>query len=794
MKLPLSLLRRRLSGPWTVSDLAAALARSGLELESAERHAPGMERVVTGLIRTTEPHPQADRLRVCAVDAGPRGSLVIVTAATNVQAGDIVPVALSEAVLPTGKTIVESKMRGVVSQGMFCSVEELGLGVAAEGVWVLPAGTPLGCPVAEAMDLGEVVLDLAVPANRADLLSAHGVARELAGLGLGEAVGIPDVTTGGEGAGSPLLVEVASEGVLAYSVVELAGLEVGPSPAEVVRCLEAAGMRAVNAVVDVTNMILLEFGQPMHAFDRARIRGDRLEAREARPGDRLTLLDGRTVEPVGLDLVIADAEGPLALAGVMGGESSGVTEATTAVVLEVASFLPERVRTMARRHGVASESSARFSRGVDHQALPALLAEAVRRIVAACGGLAARVVVARPPSPLSGTGIRFRPGRSSALLGLDLEASVQEKSLREIGCAVESEGDMHWTVKPPSWRCHDLVREVDLIEEIACRVGLDAIPAVLPPLPLAMRVPLADSAGRIRSWAQDQGLDEVVLSSLVREGHEGPFRAGDAVRVAEPMGDYQQFRQSLLPGLLDLAARRRRDGVGRVAVFEIGTVVHEREGRTIEDRRLALLVAGSLETGPFLEAPDAMRPDVRWAQGLAVSLVSLFRPGTELTWQPVHREGLQPGRTAVALEGACLVGELHPAMLEGLGMVGWARVVLLEVSVAALEAAGAEQAGREYRAFDRLPSASRDLALLIRDDVPAAEVVRAVRDAAGPALRSLRVFDRYKGPGVPDGHASLALSLSFGASDRTLQDAEVEAIEQNLLTSLAGSLGAVRRG
>lgn len=791
MRLPLTLLRRRLAGSWDLAAVQEVLARSPLELEGVERHAPGMDRVLTGRITEAAAHPDADRLRVCAVDAGVHGVLQIVTAATNVQSGDIVPVALDGAVLPTGKAILASKMRGVMSQGMFCSLEELALGDALEGVWVLPATTPLGLPIAEAMDLGEWVLELAVPAHRGDLLSAHGVARELASLGLGEVLPLPEVLIGNGDGPSVGTLAVAPAGVLRYAACVIDGVTVPASSPDVARLLDAAGLRSVDGIVDVTNMMLLEFGQPMHAFDRHRLEGDGLSVRPANPGETLVLLDGRKADLDQDDLVIADARGPVALAGVMGGADSAVRVETTSILIEVASFDPTSVRATARRHQLQSESSQRFARGVDAEDTLSLLAEAVRRIVAVAGGRPGAVSDIVPdPTRVRPSAIVFRPARTRALLGVELSDGDQLASLQRMGAHVTTEGQA-WTVVPPHWRRLDLHREVDLVEEVAFQTGLDSIPAVLPPMVLDREAGESDLSAAVRSWATAQGLDEVMLPSLVPVGRDDVFAPDQAVAVAEGMGEFQVLRRSLWPGLVDLATRRRREGAEQAALFEIGQVAWAEADGIREELRFAALLAGPLDRGPWLHAPAAFAPDVRWGQGLLESLLANLKVAESFSWDAGLRPGLQPGRTAILEPGAVgVAGEMHPDLLEEAGLAGWGRVVLVEVRLPRL---GRKSEPAYFRAFDRHPVARRDLAVVVDRSVTAGAVAAVIRETAGDRLRSLRCFDRYSGQGIPEGTVSLAMAMAYGAEDRTLKDAEVEAIEAELLSALQTRLGASRR-
>lgn len=792
MRLPLTLLRRRLSGTWTLEEVGSVLARSPLELEGVERHAPGMERVVTGRILEALAHSDADRLRVCQVDMGAMGAVQIVTAATNVQAGDTVPVALDGAVLPTGKAILSSKMRGVLSQGMFCSVEELGVSLAAEGVWVLPEETSLGFGVAEAMDLGEVVLLLAVPAHRGDLLSAHGVARELASLGLGELVPLPASDKVTSTSGAAVELGVMPEGVEAYSAQLIEELDVvPPSDPEVARVLLAAGLRPVDAVVDVTNMMMLEFGQPMHAFDASKVRGGRVRVREAQAGEELRLLDGRDVRLRPIDLVIADDVGALALAGVMGGAESSVGPSTRSLLIEVAVFDPARVRATAIAHQAVSESSQRFARGVDGLAISGLLAEAVRRIILVAGGRAGAAVTAElsaPPARCEAIG--YRPERTRRLLGVSLDDKEQLRALARMGAQIE-DGAPAWRVTPPSWRRRDVWREVDLVEEVAFQNGLDAVPALLPAAELPVDVIQPDVQSLVRRWATAQGLDEVMLPSLVPAGRDDIFTARTPVDVAEPMGEFQVLRRSLWPGLLELALKRRREGADRCGLFELGRVAWRQADGVREESRFAALLAGSMVDGPWLRGPESLAPDVRWGQGLLNSLVASLVPGALLEWRSEPLDGLQPGRTAVAGDSAEFVAaEVHPDVLDAMGLGGWSRVVLLEARV---ESNPRRRPAVGFKVFDRHPAARRDLSLLVDEGVTAAELGRVIRETASDRLREMRVFDRYSGPGVPEGKASVAVALAFGASERTLKEVEVEAIEGELLKALEEKLGARRR-
>lgn len=815
MRVPYRWLREYVDVGLAPEELAATLTMQGLAVEAVERGEAAFRGVVTGRVLEVAPHPNADRLKVCLVDVGETAPRRIVCGAPNVAAGQTVPVALPGAELPGGVRIGEARLRGVVSEGMICSARELGLPdpTGGAGILALDEPWPPGRDVREVLGLDEAVLVLDLTPNYAmHCQSLLGVAREVAAL-TGGTVRVPCPAVPEEDPPAASLVEVAVEDpdlCPRYVARVVGGLRVGPSPAWLRRRLEAAGMRPINNVVDVTNYVMLETGQPLHAFDLERLRGDgpggagarkRIAVRRARPGETLVTLDGVRRELLPTDLVIADAGGPVALAGVMGGEESEISPATTAILLESAAFHNLTVRRTARRLGIASEAAARFEKWVDPEGCRLAADRACELLRELAGGVVragAVDVYPRPPAPRA---ITARPARINALLGTDLPAEAMADIFRRLGFDVRpgrTPGEL--TVVVPTRR-PDVEGEADLAEEVARVHGYERVPVTLPRSPAAPAVPRRERrlTEEVRQVCLAAGLHEVMTYSFLdpaafdRLGLPADDPRRRAIPLANPLAsDQGVLRTLLLPHLLEVAAtnvRRQREDVG---IFEIGRVylAGSLPLRDLPEERLTLgaLLLGRVGPGGWWgAAPEA---DVFHLKGLAETI--LERLGVEgARFRPAQPPAYHPGRTAeiaVADREAPLgvVGELHPAVTEAYDLPG--RAVALELDLAGL----LERARpvRPYRPLPRFPAVARDLALLVPDGVPAERVRETLVRAAGPLLESARLFDLYTGPGVPPGWRSLAYALVYRAADRTLTDAEVEAAQERVRQALARELGA----
>jgi len=556
--------------------------------------------------------------------------------------------------------------------------------------------------------------------------------------------------------------------------------------------LTRLGVRPINNVVDVTNLVMLETGQPLHAFDLAEIAGGRIVVRRAAAGERLLTLDGREQSLTADDLVIADAARPLALAGVMGGERSGVQATTRDIVLECAIFDPRGVRRTARRLGFHTESSHRFERGTDVTAAPAVTALAVSMFCALAGGSAAAGTVDVHPTPFAPAPIILRPARAAALLGVAVSAAEATRALTALGCAVRAHGD-HLSVTTPAHRS-DLTREVDLIEEVARVRGVDQIPPTLPPTRGAR-------AGATRDWRVRRRLREALTALGLDEAIHMVFTAGEdlaraglaasaAIRLVNPLSEERShLRPSLVPGLVNAAALARRRGEPRVRLFELGAVfAPSTEGLPREETRVGVVLAGPRDA--WLQRPEDV--DFYDLKGIVEELVERLtqapagfdRVGDPPPWA-------HPRAWARVQAGEVTVGHLavaHPDVVEGADL-GRA-VVLAELDAAAL---GVTRRALAARAPSRFPASRRDVALLLAKEVPAGEVLARLRSLAGPLCESVSLFDRYQGAELPEGHHSLAFSLSFRADDRTLLDAEVDALCEAVTQGARAAFGAAQR-
>ena len=822
MRVPLSWLREFVEVALPPAEIARRLTDAGLEVEGVETVGPTLEKVVVARIEAIRRHPDADRLSLCEVTDG-QATRTIVCGATNMSVGDRVALALEGAVLPNGAKIKRSKIRGQVSEGMLCSARELGLGDEHAGILILPPDAPLGAPLADALGLGDAVLVVKVYPNRPDLLSIRGVAREVAAvtgakLVRREVAPLPST-------GSRVPVAIADPADCArYAGRWIDGVASVPSPAWMQRRLEAAGVRPRNAVVDVTNYVMLELGQPLHAFDAERLAGPRIEVRRARPGERLRTLDGvdRALDPE--VLVIADASGPVALAGIMGGEPTEVTDATRAVFLESAAFTPAVVRRGARRLGLATEASYRFERRVDPEGClealdraTALIAELAVPDAAArarAGADRSDVYVARPARRTVGLSV----AKLNRFIGFEppLTREAVAGYLERLELPVRREADPdRLTVEVPSFRV-DLDKDVDLVEEVVRLHGYDAVPYRMPEVR-----PATDARGAATALAAEArtalvgcGFDEAITFAFIapaaieRLGLPEDDVRRRPIALRNPLSvEMSVMRTTLVPGLLGAVEHNLRQGVRRLRLFEVGKVFLPREGEKLplEEMQMAAVLVGARhprswqrreEPTDFYDASGVVeRLRQAWrAPSLAVVPTGGSRPPAPAYLHPGLSAWIEVGSGRQEANGhgsgATIVGSvgaLHPDLADRLDL-GGLPAFLIEVSLDAL----APYAGVRptYRPTPRFPAVQRDLALIVDAGRPAAEVVALARAERQPLLRDVAVFDVYEGPPVPPGQRSLGLTMTYQADDRTLTDEEVNRVHTRLTQRLVSALGA----
>ncbi len=776
-------------------ELAERLTMAGLEVERLEPLGHGLADVRVARVRGTRKHPQADRLTLCDVEDG-TGVIPVVCGAPNVREGAFVALAPVGATLPDGTQIRKAKLRGEVSEGMLLSEAELGLSSNHDGLLLIDGTPTVGRPLAEELGLDDWVLDISLTPNRSDCLGILGIAREVAAL-TGAALTPPPIRLleVGPPAAQAVRVEVQDPARCSrYSARVVRGVRVAPSPAAIRWRLGAVGIRPISNVVDATNLVLIELGHPLHAFDLARVEGGRVVVRSARAGEKLLALDGVERELTTDDLVIADACVPMALAGIMGGEVSGVHTDTADLVLESAHFDPISIRRSARRHGMHTEASHRFERGTDPVGLATALDRLAARIVELAGGAIAAGVVEAMPRPYQPQRIRFRPERTRALLGTTITDEACLAALGSIGISVDSR-TLEATVPP--WR-PDITREVDLIEEVARLAGYGEIPAAMAdgaPL-MGLGSTAAVSAQRIelvRDVLAGQGYREIVrlafTSPEVIARFDFPDGRAEPVRIANPLGeDTSVLATALLPGLVETARAQLNRGADSIRLFQVARV-HRRAGGRWPYREVetaAAIGGGVFGRGAF---PESRREcdlfDLKGTLEILLERTGIkgvaFRPVADLQYA-------EPGQAGEIWCNDRKVGELvmlSRRLLDELGISAQLHAFELDLSPV-----GASVLPR-YAGFSRQPVATRDLAL----DVPAALAASEVQGELRKARWAIDVelFDVYQGEGLAEGRKSLAFHVRFQHGERALTEAEVAAALDRVLGDLEANQDAKRR-
>ncbi len=753
MKLPLNWLREYVRVDAGAREIADALSISTAEVNGVHRVGVpgdlGLFRV--GHVLEAEKHPDADRLQLTSVDVGEDRPYSIVCGAWNFGAGAKVAVALPGATLPDGLTLERRKLRGQVSEGMILAEDELDLGTDHSGIMVLDDALEAGTPLADVLPLADDVLELEPTGNRADLFAVYGVAREVAALLSGELQPMPGQDPQQAGDEAVGIGIDDPEGCLRFAGRVFRDVAVGESPPWLKARLWHAGMRSISNVVDVTNYVMLALGSPLHAYDLDLLHGG-LVARRAREGEKVRTLDGVERTLSAEDLVIADDERAVGLAGIMGGEETEVSSATTNVLLEAANFEPVGILRSSERHALRTEGSNRWEKGVDPHVAGQAATYATQLIVelAGAGWTGAEDVQADLPKPAV---IRLRPERASGLMGLDVSAEEQGEILAPIGFRQLKTG-----YRVPTWRARDVTREVDLIEEVA-RFKLTEIPFTLPRRDAMF--------GRLtREQRLRREVEDVLVGAGYAEVYTPTFVAEGDLRLPEPLSaEAAALRGVLYASLLD-PARRNADAGEDVALFEVARVYRDVAADLPEEH---WHVAG-IADGGFAE--------VKWAVEQIYSALGI-EPGYERTAEPY----LHPGKAARTAEG--WLGELHPALLDG----DWG---VFELDLDAL--AGAAPQVVAFAEVSPYPEVRQDLAFVVDEKVPAAEILAAIREAAGELLRELEVFDEYRNPEtIGEGKRSLAFRLAFGSPEGTLTDEDVAPVRASIVDALATRFGAVLR-
>jgi phenylalanyl-tRNA synthetase beta chain len=832
MKIPLSWLHSYCDPGLPIDELADALAMHSVEVERISRvGAPSPQGFVIGKVLSVDPHPDADRLSVCEVDAGD-GTRTIVCGAPNVAAGQTVPVALPGAVMPDGSRLEKAELRGVESDGMILSEAELQLGDDADGIAVLdqdnsatssasPAGVSglaPGTPLSEVIPVSDRVLELEVGSNRVDCLGVYGVAREVRAVTGAELAPAPweeDAEAAGEGKVEDYASVTVEVPALCprFTARVFTDVTVGPSPLWLKARLIGAGMRPINNVVDITNYVMLLSAQPLHAFDLDRVPDGGLIIRTAREREKMITLDG--VER-GFDadtVLVCDREGPSGIAGIMGGEASEVSDSTTRVLLEVATWNGVNILRTSRKLGLRSDASNRFEKQLHPELAVRAQRMASRLMVELCGAKLVPgtldVAAEIPERHLVG----LRAERAEGLLGMRIEPELCAEYLERLDFEVKRNRDrLEATV--PVHRHYDVTREADLIEEVGRIHGYaDHLPATLPETSGQAGRLTRDQALRRRAEdvMRDLGFDALVTLSLTDPGMAGRLRIGEddhrgqPIRVSNPLSlEHSALRTTLLGSLLDAARHNVAHGAERVAAFESGRA-YLREGDlpldgvlagkfpgrraapAFEPHRIACLATGSLRPAGW--GAEETGSDFFAIKGVLEALTSQLGLGAEV--EPADEPFLHPGRSGRILvggEAAGWIGELHPLVCRAWDLESAAGFELDLAPLVALSPYGREQ----FEDVISYPAVHQDIAVVVPEEVPAAAVRRAVLEGAGELLRSAEVFDLYRGGQVGEGRKSLALRLSFRAPDRTLTDEEVAPLRESIRAALAEIGGSLR--
>jgi phenylalanyl-tRNA synthetase beta chain len=768
--------------------------------------------IVIARVIEEAPHPDSDHLHVTKVDAGTGTLLDVVCGAPNVAAGKMYPFAMTGTVLPGGLKIQKRKIRGAISDGMLCSARELGLGQEQEGIMELDIDVAPGTPLLRALPLGDSRFVIDVGANRPDLLSHLGVARDVAaitskafglpaieGLGTDVPAAITDSNTGRAG---PINVAIAETGLVRrFMGVVIRGVTIGPSPEWLVRRLEGIGSRSINNVVDASNYVLHELGQPTHAFDLAKLGGSSIVVRRARDGERITTLDGVERTLRNSMIVIADAERPQAIAGVMGGRDSEVTESTTDIFLEVANFDPTRIRDARRALQLSTDASYRFERGVDLEIAPRALERVAHLIVLLAGGKIEGSPVDLAYNRGAPIELTLRPQRVATLLGQSVDAEEIASLLERIGFGVEREA-RSLRVSVPSWR-GDVTAEVDLIEEVARLRGYDSFPVELRPF-------RPGNVGDDPQWITSKRVREALVGAGMIEVRPMPFVAGgpDFVRVSNPLAENEAC---LRREILDTLARRAEYNLARmqrdIRIFEIGSVFEPSNGELpSEELRVGALIMGRRQPPHFsdLKSPDFEKWVTfgEWdAKALGQAIGAAIYPNAVIMLREGQSEGVlwdvaADGRTIGVVRHVALDAPVWSAPAYG-----------VEISLGVIHSGQVAPAGesarrpfempvptmRRYEPLPTTPAAEFDLALSVPDSVRAEQVEEVIKRVSGRLLERVALFDRYVGQGVEAGHRSLAWRLTFRHAERTLRDREIDARRADILKAVAEELNVRQR-
>lgn len=795
----------------TPEQLADKLTMAGIPVENVVDPGEGLEKVVTGRIEKLEPHQNSDHLQICTMNVGLAENIIIVTGAQNVAEGQVVPVAMVGAHLPNGMKISKGKLRGVASNGMLCSAQELKLDLEKlpeeqkTGIFILPSDTPVGIPAKDVLGLNDVVLEFELTANRADCFSVFGLVREIAAI-TGNKPHFPEIKVNEDDntkLNDIFSVEIADPDLCSrFSTRMLKNVKIGPSPEWMQQRLEGAGIRSINNVVDVTNFVMIELGHPMHAYDYDKITGKKLIARRAIEGEELHTLDDTSRKAKGEMLVIADSEKAAGLAGIMGGFETEITDTTTTVILESADFYGPCIRRTARACGLSSEASGRFERGVDSETTIKALDRAAQLLQEMGACTVCEGIVDVYPNPKQANYVTFTPEQINNHLGTNIAKDVMLNIITSVGFDVTKDENDEITVKVPSWR-NDVTCMADISEEIARLHGFDKIKSTLPNGVSMQGTQSAKQTfiDKVKTSLSSQGLYETISFALTNEEtfnklnipQDSPLRK--AVPIMNPLSDeYPLVRTTLLSSIFDNLARNLARKNDDVALFEVGSVFFPKALPVTELPDEVVKIAGAITGRRNAQGWNQTNDMVDFydAKGIIEELLANLRV-TRYTVEAGTHYAMHPGKTALFKKGRdviATVGEVHPAVLSAYGITK--PVYIFELDATTVMKYMAKDL--KYKALPKYPATSRDLAMLVDVDVNAADIEKAMTKAAGQNLTQITLFDVYTGKQVEEGKKSLAFSLTFQSNDKTLTDAEIDPAIEKIVAKLQKDFNANLRG
>ncbi len=794
MKFSVQWLREWVNPVISTEELSKQLTMAGLEVDAESPVAADFSGVVVGEVLTVEPHPEADKLQICSVHVGEAEPLQIVCGAKNVHVGMRVPTACVGAVLPGNFKIKKAKLRGVPSMGMLCSEQEIGLAESAEGLMPLPADAPVGTNIRDYLQLDDVTLELGLTPNRSDCLSIAGIAREVAVLNRCEVTTV-EATAVEATINDQVSIKVpASEACPRYLGRVIKGINLqAATPLWMQERLRRSGVRSISAVVDVTNYVMLELGQPMHAFDLNKLTGS-INVRFAQANEAITLLNDDVVKLNDDTLVIADENGPVAIAGVMGGSESSVEDGTVDLFLESAFFDPDTIAGKARSYGLHTDSSHRFERGVDPDLPRRAIERATALLLAIVGGNAGPVseVVSEQQLPQR-VPVTLRASRLTRMLGVTLVEDDVTEILTRLGMKATLTQPGEWQAIAPSFR-FDIAIEADLIEELARIYGYDNIPSVAPHARFESNARSEQqlTAQRIRQLFVDRDYQEAITYSFVDEALQQRLNPDvTAIKLSNPISaEMSVMRTSLWSGLLQALSYNQNRQKKRIRFFELGVKFSGQLNDRKEEKVISGVICGSHLPEQWGEQQPAREVDFFDLKRDVEALLALAK-GREFTFNAEPHAALHPGQSAVVRDGDGLlcgyVGLLHPEIAGQMGFEG--NIFLFEINYQAI----VERALPRFRELSKFPAVRRDIAVIVDESVSAQSISNCITATAGGLLQELRLFDVYQGKGIDSGRKSIALGLTLQEFSRTLTETEIDDVMVGVLSSLNKNLGATLR-